>query len=186
MSKTTTENYSTFFSRIDKVLIDSGLTKKDGSPNYAKAEQKAGMAGTVLSKAAQRDGELSEYNKEKFLRTFHVNRDWLEAGKGEIYSKKPTPVTESTGSNENPVIREGVYQTIVEGHTEYVLIPRMVLNETQLISTEQINKTWAELAEKNKELERKNRQLDFYQEQFAKLMDNLELSPKSANPKEVK
>jgi hypothetical protein len=81
--------------------------------------------------------------------------------------------------------RVGVYQTIVEGHTEYVLIPRTVLQETQLVSTEQINKTWEELAEKNRELERKNNQIDFYQKQFAKLMDNLELAPKPSKPKEV-
>jgi hypothetical protein len=85
------EIFSTFFSRIDKVLKDNGLVKKDGKPNYAKAEQKSGMAGTVLAKAAQREGQLSEYNKEKFLRTFHVKREWLESGKGEIYEKNPTP-----------------------------------------------------------------------------------------------
>jgi hypothetical protein len=105
---------------------------------------------------------------------------------------KHTSVDKATDNTEKPTKRESVYTTIVEGHTEYLLVPRSVLQETQLVSSEQIRRTWDELAEKNKELseknkelERKNKQIDFYQEQFAKLMENLELSPKPFKSKEV-
>jgi transcriptional regulator with XRE-family HTH domain len=110
----------------------------------------------------------------------------LDCSVSDLIGENLTSVDKLTDNKEKPASREGVYQTIVEGHTEYVLIPRSVLNETQLISNEQIKRTWDELAEKNKELERKNKQLDFYNEQFAKLLENLELAPKSSEPKKIK
>lgn len=128
--------------------------------------------------------KLAEYlriPKEVFYMETLTN-DYL---KKNYSDENPTPVQEGGDNKEMNSNHDQVYRTIVEGHTEYVLIPRSVLSETQLVSTEQINKTWQELAEKNKELERKNKQLDFYQEQFAKLMDNMELAPKPPKAKEV-
>jgi hypothetical protein len=157
-----------------------------------RALEKGGLPGDewVVSNGlldTWKDKDPSEFTTsslERFLNYWGINKDWWRTGKGDPITKKPTPAIKSTDNMEKGQY-EGVYQTIVEGRTEYVLIPRSILSETQLVSTEQINKTWAELAEKNRELERKNKQLDFYQEQFAKLMDNLELSPKSPKPKEV-
>ncbi len=93
----------------------------------------------------------------------------------DLLGNNHTPVQKATDNKE---LSESVYRTIVEGNTEYVLVPRNILNETQLISKD-------ELAEKSREMERKNKQIDFYQEQFSKLMDGLELTSKSPKPKKV-
>jgi transcriptional regulator with XRE-family HTH domain len=116
----------------------------------------------------------------------------LDVSVDDLLSENGTSDQKPDDNKEKMYSHEEVYRTIVEGHTEYLLVPREVLKETQLVSTEQIKRTWEELAEKNKELaaknqelERKNIQLDFYQNQFAKLLENLELSPKPPKPKEV-
>lgn len=82
------EKYLTIFSRIDKVLKDKGFVKKNGKPNYAEAERKCDIKGTVLSKLSQRKGDLGDYNREKFLRTFHVEPHWFDTGEGNIYVKE--------------------------------------------------------------------------------------------------
>jgi transcriptional regulator with XRE-family HTH domain len=56
-------------------------------------------------------------------------------------TKKLTPVDKANDNKEKGHdSRIEVYRTIVEGHTEYVLIPRIVLNDTQLVSVKQIEK----------------------------------------------
>jgi hypothetical protein len=134
--------------------------------------------------------------KDKYLRIFQdklgISPDWWDTGKGDIYVSKHTQDEKAGDNKQNDQFNESVYRTIIEGHTEYLLVPRSVLNETQLVSTEQIKRTWDELAEKNKEiaeknkeLERKNKQIDFYQDRFAKLLENMELTTKPSKAKEV-
>lgn len=179
MSKTIPENLLTISDRINKVLTDKGLVKEDGTPNYAEAERLAGIKGTVLSKVVQRNGSLGDYNKEKFLRTFHVTPSWFDAGVGNIYDENHTQVDKTSDNSEKEAALRAAYKTVKEGNTEYVLIPMKVLDKTQLVSIE-------ELAEKNRELERKNGQIDFYQNQIGRLLENLELTPKPANTKKSK
>lgn len=142
------------------------------------------LGNGVISSWIDKPIEWTSDKLEKFLTHYNVNRTWWKTGEGEVFI---TPAQKPADNKEKMDNREDVYRTIVEGHTEYLLVPREVLKETQLVSTEQIKRTWEELAEKNKELaaknqelERKNVQLDFYQNQFAKLLENLELSPKSS------
>lgn len=152
-----------------------------------------GFHRDTIRKAIDRKSEL----KDKYLRIFQdklrINPQWWDTGKGDIYLRNVTDDDKPDDNQEKMYNHSDVYRTIVEGHTEYLLVPREVLKETQLVSTEQIKRTWEELAEKNKELaaknqelERKNKQLDFYQDQFAKLMENLELAPKPSKSKEIK
>jgi hypothetical protein len=91
MSKTVTENISTFSDRIIKILKDNGLIKKDGSVNFSAAERKCRMKGTILQKAVKRNSGLYDDNLDKFLGTFQVRKEWLLNGEGDIYDKKHTP-----------------------------------------------------------------------------------------------
>jgi len=60
-----------------------------------KAERLMGVSQGVLVKAVQRGGSLHEATQEKFIRTFEVNRDWWETGKGEMLNEKGTEVPET-------------------------------------------------------------------------------------------
>jgi hypothetical protein len=92
MSKENPKYFSGIGERIAKVLIDNGIVKRDGSPNFSAAERKCKIKGTVLQRAVKRNGGLYDDNLDKFLGTFHVERQWLLHGKGEQYSKNITPV----------------------------------------------------------------------------------------------
>lgn len=138
-----TEKLSTIYQRIDKVLIDNGLIKPNGRPNYAKAERICGIKGTVLSKTIQRKGTLSDANKEKFLRTFHVKPTWFDTGKGPEYitkdGQKLTPVGNSTDSN--PYTGEAsfgnttqIIRTLMELEKdgEYRFVPKKIFDDYDL------------------------------------------------------
>lgn len=93
MSKKNLENLSGIGKRIVKVLIDKGMVKRDGSPNFSKAERECGMKGTILQKAVKRNGGLYDDNLDKFLGTFHVSRDWFLYERGDPYVKNGTSVS---------------------------------------------------------------------------------------------
>lgn len=136
MSKTVPKNIftdlSTISGRIVKVLIDRGLVKRDGSPNLSDAERKAGIKGTVLQKAVKRDGGLYDDNLDKFLRTFHVKRDWLLKGIGDMNEENPTPAMKST-DNKETAIRGHVYTDLIEHNSDYKLMPTMLLTDYSII-----------------------------------------------------
>lgn len=122
--------------------------------------------------------QLSEYfkvSKETFYRE-NLTKEYLET---HFSGEKPTSVEKTSDNSEKEAALRAAYKTVKEGNTEYVLIPMKVLDKTQLVSIE-------ELAEKNRELERKNGQIDFYQNQIGRLLENLELTPKPANTKKSK
>lgn len=125
--------------RIDKVLQDKGLIKANGRPNYAQAERLSGMKGTVLSKVSQRKGALSELNREKFLRTFHVNPDWFDFGQGEPYLQTQDTSrfggsgegTESTTTGDaRQLIRTMVE---LENNGNYRFVPKQILDDYDLL-----------------------------------------------------
>lgn len=131
-----------FGERIVKVLKDNGLLKSNGEVNYSEAERLCGIKGTGIAKAVQGNG-MHDGNLEKFLGTFHVERDWLLHGNGPMKNEKavknPTPASNSTDNTEKPLGE--IYRNIVEGSTEYILIPRSVLQEKyRLVPLEQIQK----------------------------------------------
>ncbi len=55
-------------------------------------------------------------------------------------TEKHTPVKESNGYKNMSINRDEVYKTIVEGHTEYVLVPRDMMKDTQIVSNTQLAK----------------------------------------------
>jgi hypothetical protein len=73
---------------------------------------------------------------ERFLNHHKINPEWWETGRGEVFL---TSVPKPTGNKEKDV--EEIYRNIVEGNTEYILIPRSVLQEKyRLVALEQFQK----------------------------------------------
>jgi len=64
-----------------------------------------GVSQGVLVKAVQRGGSLHEATQEKFIRTFEVNRDWWETGKGEMLNEKGTEVPETLNKVEEEAMK---------------------------------------------------------------------------------
>jgi len=150
--------------------------------NVKALRMKAGLSQQELSdKTGIAKGRINNWEQGKGNPKRDDYNTLIEFFKGieNIAQDKSIPKNESMNNIK-------VYQTIVEGHTEYVLIPRKVMENTQLISSEQLNKTWDELAKKNEELERKNQQIDFYQQHLSKYINSLELASKPSNVKEIK
>lgn len=183
--------------RIKQVMDALGEPRVD--PFYKKYWGKDAVSEKLRTIVAEETGVKTDFIVEFTEKIADrdnkkINGHWLLTGEGEMFfSENGTPAKESSDNYKNGGVRESVYKSIVEGHTEYMLVPRSILNETQLVSTEQIKRTWdelaqknIELAEKNKELDTKNKQIDFYQGQFARLMENLELATKSSDSKKVK
>jgi hypothetical protein len=106
MSKKKRQNITPFGERIIKVLKDNGLVKRNGDPNYSKAERECDFRGSFLSKAVRSDG-MHEENAKKFQRRFNVNSRWLETGIGDTYVKNGTPgrKTEQLDITENPIVQ---------------------------------------------------------------------------------
>lgn len=114
---------------------------------------------------------------KKIQDALRVNPEWWDTEKGDIYLEKHTSVDKASDNNgkmENP---EEVYRNIVEGNTEYILIPRSVLNEKyRLVAIEQIEKD-------KTQAEKQSKQIDFLIEGQMKLIDKiteLQLQPKLA------
>lgn len=168
----------TFKEKIDKILTYNKL----GINSVSALEDKIEAGRGAINEFYNENREPGRKTLKKIKSFPGLNENWYDTGKGEIFIEKSTSVEKQKTSQEN---REPIYQTIIEGYTEYVLVPRTVLDKTQLVSSDQINRTWDELAEKNRELERKNKQIDFYQEQIAKLLSGVELASKSSNTKEI-
>lgn len=168
----------TFKEKIDKILTYNKL----GINSVSALEDKIEAGRGAINEFYNENREPGRKTLKKIKSFPGLNENWYDTGKGEIFIENSTSVEKQKTSKEN---REPIYQTIIEGHTEYVLVPRTVLDKTQLVSSDQINRTWDELAEKNRELERKNKQIDFYQEQIAKLLSGVELASKSSNTKEI-
>jgi hypothetical protein len=171
---------ATFVKINERALILKELTGK--SLNTLGKE--AGVSnGTADDWSDKQVGKPTRTVKD-FLRFHGINEQWWKTGEGDVFNKKRTYVELPSNNKEMENPRETVYQTIVEGHTEYVLIPRSIMKDTQLISSEQIKRTWDELAEKNKELERKNGQINFYHKFLEKYLEGVEL-PKPPNSEKV-
>src|SRR5688500_17789796 len=65
---------------------------------------------------------------EKFLRHYRIRIEWWKTLEGEVFitqEQKEPAVTENPASETS----EEIYRNIVEGNTEYLLIPRSVLQE---------------------------------------------------------
>ena len=132
----------TFREKIDNILR---ISKKKFS-SITELEAAAGLGMNTLRKAYNEDREPSKKVIVKLLEGIGINEEWYDTAKGEVFNEKPTPIYKTGENGENGAGELHVYRTIFEGKTEYVVIPRTVMDKTRLVSHE--------------ELERKNSQID--------------------------
>lgn len=145
----------------------------------------AGVSNGTADDWTDKQIEKPSRTVSDFLSHHKISEKWWKSGEGEVFIT-PAINSDSSDNNTDPKeMKEGVYQTIVEGHTEYVLIPRSVLNETQLVSKDQINRTWVELDKRSTELADRNKQFDLLLNQLNQIYEKFELIPKTLKTKEV-
>jgi hypothetical protein len=161
----------TFKEKIDKILTIKGI-------KLYKLAEMSGL-GNTLEKAYEKDREMRTSTTERFIQKMGINSVWWEQQKGEVFSKNGTEVKESTDNSimEDP---EEVYRKLVEGNTEYVLIPRSVLQEKyRLVSLEQFQKDKEQMEKDKKESENQQKIIDKLLDQYDKVIARLTvLDPK--------
>jgi hypothetical protein len=86
----------------------------------------AGLGNGTVDGWTDKHLDISKPLVEKFLRHHSINPEWWESGKGEIFIKKHTPAIKSTGNTE--MDKEDLYRDLVEGSSDYSLVPKTVLN----------------------------------------------------------
>lgn len=92
--------------------------------SISEAEVKSGIKPTVLNKVINRKGKLGSDNMERFLRTFHVERQWLLTGDGPIFdeSQKTSQVEEEKvpyKKDETTMWREKVVELLEKRVADY-------------------------------------------------------------------
>jgi transcriptional regulator with XRE-family HTH domain len=148
-------------------------------------EQKSGVGTGTLRKAYEDNREPSKRTIWKFLESLSINTDWWETGKGDIYLGNSTHDHNQTDNKQKPMddIDESNRKLaeLVEGKTEYVLVPRNVLQDKyRLVPLEQFLKDKAD-QENNKKI------IDWLLDQNEKLLNKVaELNTKSLAPQETK
>jgi hypothetical protein len=114
------EKISTFREKVDIILSIRGIKIKE-------IEKSLGVDGTFY-KAYNENREPRKELLAEFLRKFHVKESWWKSPKGSneaaVFEENPTSDSKSTGSKETP---DGLFQEILEGNSEYVVIPRTAL-----------------------------------------------------------
>lgn len=134
--------------------------------NKKEVAEKIGISSQLLGQYEQgrQEPKVGFYDK------------WKEVFNEDIRAimKKETNVSHGT-TNHTPVLKDSeksnsgdpeVYRTIVEGNTEYVLIPRIVMRDTKLISTEQLEATLEQMRSDK-------RLMEIIVAENAKLMDKI-------------
>lgn len=140
----------TFQEKIDKLL----KVNKLGINTVYGLEAQIGAAPGAISKPLKKGDEPGPGTIKKIRDGVPgLNPDWWETGKGEVFiTEVPQP---GNNNGKNYTGDPEVYRTIVEGNTEYVLIPRTVLLDTKLISNEQLQndrKVMDKLLDQNEKL----------------------------------
>lgn len=135
------------------------LLEKTGKA-VSRIEEDGGIGNGTLK--GWKDWSLEKSNRTilDFLNTSRINPEWWKTGKGEIFI---TPVHMATDNKEKPLREdtpEEIYRKIVEGGTEYLLIPRSALEgKYRLVAMEQFIANEKEMERKENELIRKNDEL---------------------------
>lgn len=121
------------------------LRQKHG--NKAQVARKIGISSQLLGRYESGVHEP----KIDFFEAWekHYGEDIREIQKGAIRetnvsheTKNGTQVDKRSDNKEyDPEEREEVYRTIVEGNTEYVLIPRVTMNNAEIVSKKQLDAT---------------------------------------------
>jgi hypothetical protein len=117
-------------------------------------EQESGLGNGTLSSWKEKVVEYSTDKVEKFLQYYSINRQWWRTGEGEILDKK----SKEADKELEPHIKESVYRDLVEGNSDYRLIPKVVLDGEYRIMPK-------------KELEKYERQFDKIDERTKLALD---------------
>lgn len=115
----------TFKEKIDKILRVNKLNIN--SPSGLEQAVKASVG--AINKYYAKDEEPGEGTIKKILDLPGLNKEWWETGEGEVFI---TPVKKPSDNKEkmNP---EEVYRNLVESNTEYRLIPKIILDQYEII-----------------------------------------------------
>jgi hypothetical protein len=105
-----------FKEKIDKILEIKGI-------KIWKLGDDANMRST-LEKAYKDNREMTDRKTENFLQNLGINKRWWETGEGEIFQEDI-----ETDMHPNDRVPEEVYRNLVETNTEYMLVPKTILNE---------------------------------------------------------
>lgn len=182
----------TFEEKISIVLRANKL----GINTSEELSEKCGFDTSTIRKVIEREQKEIEAGSGKTpslnlrsLRTLWdkigINPEWWETGEGPVFiagsPENHTGVQNGTDNKGNPLEdREGVYKTIVEGHTEYYLIPKTVFQEKYiLVALDQFNK---EKEKWEQDKQSFNKLLDM----FEKELDKRESAPKAQSPENAK
>jgi len=120
----------------------------------------AGLGNGTIDKWTDKHLDVSNVYVEKFLRHFNISHSWWITGDGSIFL---SPEEKSNGVEKN---KKGIYQIVTEGGTEYYLIPRRLLDTNDFIPKDELTRIW-------NEIEKKNIQIEFFEEQIDRLLDKL-------------
>lgn len=135
----------TIGARIKVLLVET-------NKSVTELESFAKVGNGTLKTWKDKSLEFSTNVVDTFKRNMKIREDWWKSGNGEIFL---THEEKPDDNKKTPEFRENVYRTIVEGNTEYLLIPRAVMNEVQLISTKQLEndrKVMDKLLDQNEKL----------------------------------
>lgn len=138
------EKILSFREKLGIILTLKGLTIKD-------LEDQWGKSGTIY-KAFEQDRDFSDRLRDEFLLKFQIKKSWWKRPDGrtesDVFEANNTPAIKT---NEKVIDEEEVYRNIVEGNTEYLLIPRTVLQEKyRMVPVEKIAQEERESAEKER------------------------------------
>jgi hypothetical protein len=132
----------TFKEKISKIVRFNKLGIN--SPSGLEGHIKAGVG--AITKYLKNDEEPGEDTIKKILDLPGLNKEWWETGNGAVFSDEPAikhaSVQNGTDNKgKSAEAREGAYRTIVEGYTEYYLIPKTIFQEKYiLVALDQFNK----------------------------------------------
>lgn len=161
----------THYEKIRQVLDYYGIEDSE-------AESMCGFGVGTISKKKDTNSKLFENNVKNFLRRFHVARSWWDHGEGEMLSKKVDDIRgisahePALSYTKDESINEEIYKKIVEGNTEYLLIPRSVLKENyRLKSLEEYEKEKEDAIRLDKERENQKQVSEGQDRKIQLLMD---------------
>lgn len=94
-----------------------------------KAEDILDFGRNTIKNAIDEDRELSEDYHNDFMTHFNVNPDWWKSGKEPVLLKNGTPVQKTSDNKVNDAALGIAFKTIMEGGTEFTLIPKSLLQD---------------------------------------------------------
>lgn len=128
-------------------------------------EAKLGKSGNALGKAAglgnatvdgwtDKQVEKPTIAVEKFLTHYNINRKWWETGEGDVFLTSVQERSDNTGKQQLDFSPEDVYRKIIEGGTEYLLVPKTAFEgHYRFVPIEQIQAQTRELERRDHQIE---------------------------------